>query len=76
MLTKENSITIRWRANENSVYQCAVDDITKAVNCGSGRLGTWRTPPITYGEHTFYLLAKDNVGNIAEILSRKWTAGE
>lgn len=76
MLTKVNSVTIRWRSNENSVYQCAVDDITKAVNCGSGRQGTWRTPVMTDGEHIFYLVSKDTVENRGATLSRKLTVGE
>ena len=75
-LTKEKVIAIRWTSNEFANYRCAVDDINNAVNCGSGEEGTWRTPVMRDGEHTFYLLAEDTAGNRARTATRKWRVGE
>ena len=75
-ITNEKVITIRWTSNEFANYRCAVDDINNAVNCGSGLQGTWRTPVMRDGEHTFYLLARDSAGNRATSVSQIWRVGE
>ena len=68
--------TFRWTSNEMAYYKCAVNDTSKFVNCGSGTTGDWTTPPLSDGKHTFYLTAKDEVGNNAPRLSHSWNIGE
>ena len=68
--------TFRWRSNEMAYYKCAVDDPKNFVDCGSGLTGDWTTSRLSNGKHTFYLLAKDEVGNTAPQLSHSWSIGE
>jgi hypothetical protein len=68
--------TFRWTSNEMAYYKCAVDNTDAFVDCGSGTTGDWTTPTLTNGAHTFYLTAKDEVGNNAPRLSHSWTIGE
>ena len=68
--------TFRWASDEMAYYKCAVDDTSTFTNCGSGRTGDWTTPSLSNGEHTFYLIAKDEVGNEAPRLSHSWRIGE
>ena len=57
-------------------YKCAVDDTSNFVHCGNGLNGGWTTPTLGNGDHTFYLTAKDEVGNKAPRLTHSWTIGE
>ena len=75
-LTREQAPVFSWSSNEDAVYQCAIDDVRTLFNCGSGRRRTWQTPRLSDGEHTFYLLAQDTVGNEAFPLTKTFTVGE
>jgi hypothetical protein len=75
-LTREQVIVFSWSSNEDAVYQCAIDDPRRLFKCGSGRASTWRTPPLSDGEHAFYLIALDTVGNKASPKRNTFTVGE
>ncbi|XP_028410633.1 uncharacterized protein LOC114533322 [Dendronephthya gigantea] len=64
--------TFRWTSNEFAEFQCAVDDVTNFQDCGSGTNGDFTTPSLDNGPHTFFLTAKDEVGNVAPRLSHSW----
>ena len=68
-------LTVRWTSDEEAKYYCAVDDVTRPVLCGYGKEGQWTTPTMPDGEHTFFLIPEDKLGNKAPSLSRKWSIG-
>jgi hypothetical protein len=74
-LTRERVATFRWNSNEELTYKCAIDDPKVLINCGSGQTWTWRTPQLSDGEHTFYLVAVDSVGNKVS-LEKTFIVGE
>lgn len=74
--SSSETATFRWTSNEVAFYKCAVDDPNKFVDCGSGLTSDWTTPPLTNGRHTFYLIAKDEVGNTAPRISHSWAIGK
>lgn len=69
-------VSIQWTSDENAKFQCAVNDLNNAVSCGYGKEGRWVTPLVPDGEHTFYLIATDRLGNSGPTLSRKWSVGK
>ena len=75
-LTREQAPVFSWSSDEDAIYQCAIDDLLTLFNCGSGKNGTWRSPPLNDEEHTFYLLAQDTVGNEASPVTKTFTVGE
>lgn len=68
--------TFRWTSDEMAYYKCAVDDTSSFTDCGSGTTGDWTTPSLSNGKHTFYVIAKDEVGNTAPTLKHTWTIGK
>lgn len=75
-LTREQAPVFSWNSNEDAIFQCAIDDVRTLFDCGSGRRRTWQTPRLSDGEHTFYLLAQDDVGNEASSVTKTFTVGE
>ena len=74
-LTREKVSVFRWTSSEEVSFKCGIDDPTRFVDCGSGRTGTWPTPQLRDGQHTFYLVALDTVGNKAS-LQKTFTVGK
>ncbi len=75
ILTREKDPIFSWTSNEEATFQCAIDNPRRLFNCNAGRTSTWRAPQLSDGEHTFYLVALDNVGNKAT-REKTFTVGE
>ena len=64
---------LTWLANENSLFNCTVDD--KTVTCGSGTQGEFTTDALPDGQHTFTLDLVDRLGNKGEPVTVSWETG-
>ena len=65
---------ITWSSNEDADFECRLDG--QVVDCGSGTTGTYTTPDLRDGQHTFSVNAVDDVGNkgIPKVVT--WTTGK
>ena len=70
-----HNVTLRWRANENAIFQCAVDSIFDNRDCGAGRSGELKLTGLEDGPHTVWIKAEDELGNIAPWTKHTWRVG-
>ena len=71
-----NTDSFFWTSDETASYECAIDVVETGQPCGKGKEGSWKTPTLSEGEHTFYLFATDINGNKAEPLKYTWKIGK
>ena len=71
--TKSTVASFAWTSSEPSKYECKLDG--KPVNCGRGSRGTYSTPELPDGKHTFSLNTVDNVGNKGKPEVVNWEIG-
>ena len=73
--TNKPRATFRWRTNEDSNYDCYLDNQADPTVCGSGTNGEFTTSSLPDGEHEFSIVATDSHGNKAPVVNSKWTIG-
>lgn len=71
----KTSLVLTWKTNEDSMFECALDDPKKFEDCGNGWFGQRRLTSLTEGPHTFYVRARDYLGNIVAPISHSWIVG-
>ena len=71
-----HNVTIKWRANENAHFQCAVDSIFNNIECGFGQDSQIKLSNLDDGPHTIWIKAVDELGNIAPWKKHTWNVGE
>ena len=57
-------------------FTCAVDSLRNRKKCGFGMNGRFTTGPLSDGQHRFYLLGEDELGNNAKVISHRWEVGK
>ena len=71
--TRNPKVTFAWTSSEDSKYECKIDG--KPFDCGSGSQGSYTTPELPDGKHTFSLNTVDNVGNKGTPQVVNWETG-
>ena len=67
---------IRWTSSETAKFKCFVDSETNSIPCGSGRRGSWTSPELSDGVHTFKVFGTDENGNVGETIQHTWKIGK
>lgn len=70
--TRSPTATFLWTSDEDAKFTCALDDFSKQVDCGQGRNGRFTSQSLGNGRHRFYLLAEDELGNRARVITHRW----
>jgi hypothetical protein len=71
-----NNVKLKWRTNENAIFQCAVDSLFNNRDCGSGTASEVILTDLEDGPHTVWIKAVDELGNRAPWKKHTWTVGE
>ena len=70
------SVTIKWRANENAIFRCSVDNVFDDRDCGSGLDSQIKLTDLEDGEHSVWIKATDTLGNLAPWKKHTWVVGK
>ena len=74
--SSRKSLTLNWKSDETSEFECALDVMSNFKRCGGGTQGQWTNNALPEGRHTFYVRAKDELNNEGKPIAHSWMVGK